>query len=451
MDAKGSLLPAKNDIQKTLDDIVGRYDDLSKCVNERNEKLQITLTRSLSVQDALDEMLDWMGSVESSLVKPGQVPLNSTALQDLISKDTMLEQDITGRQSSINAMNEKVKTFIETTDPSTASSLQAKMKDLSARFSEASQKHKEKLAKMVELKAKVEQFEKLSDKLQTFLETQSQALTEVAMPGKDVPELSQHMQESTAKFLEHRKDLEALHSLLKEISSHGLPGDKALVFEKTNNLSRKFKEMEDTIQEKKDALSSCQEQLSAFQTLAQSLKTWIKETTKQVPVVKPSLGTEDLRKSLEETKKLQEKWNLKAPEIHKANNSGVSLCNLLSALISPAKAIAAAKSGGVILNGEGTDTNTQDFLANKGLTSIKKDMTDISHSYEDLGLLLKDKIVELNTKLSKLQKAQEESSAMMQWLEKMNKTASRWRQTPTPADTESVKLQVEQNKSLRQN
>lgn len=448
LDAKGSLLPAKNDIQKTLDDIVGRYDDLSKCVNERNEKLQITLTRSLSVQDALDEMLDWMGSVESSLVKPGQVPLNSTALQDLISKDTMLEQDITGRQSSINAMNEKVKTFIETTDPSTASSLQAKMKDLSARFSEASQKHKEKLAKMVELKAKVEQFEKLSDKLQTFLETQSQALTEVAMPGKDVPELSQHMQESTAKFLEHRKDLEALHSLLKEISSHGLPGDKALVFEKTNNLSRKFKEMEDTIQEKKDALSSCQEQLSAFQTLAQSLKTWIKETTKQVPVVKPSLGTEDLRKSLEETKKLQEKWNLKAPEIHKANNSGVSLCNLLSALISPAKAIAAAKSGGVILNGEGTDTNTQDFLANKGLTSIKKDMTDISHSYEDLGLLLKDKIVELNTKLSKLQKAQEESSAMMQWLEKMNKTASRWRQTPTPADTESVKMQVEQNKSF---
>ncbi|XP_016833872.2 dystonin isoform X8 [Cricetulus griseus] len=448
LDARGSLLPAKNDIQKTLDDIVGRYDDLSKSVNERNEKLQITLTRSLSVQDGLDEMLDWMGSVESSLVKPGQVPLNSATLQDLISKDIMLEQDIAGRQSSINAMNEKVKTFMETTDPSTASTLQAKMKDLSARFSEASQKHKEKLAKMVELKAKVEQFENLSEKLQVFLETQSQALTEVDMPGKDVPELSQYMQESTTKFLEHKKDLEALHSLLKEISSHGLPGDKALVFEKTNNLSKKFKELEDTIQEKKDAISSCQEQLSAFRVLAQSLKSWIKETAKQVPIMKPSLGAEDLGKSLEETKKLQEKWSLKAPEIHKANNSGVSLCNLISAVTTPAKAIAAVKSGGVILNGEGTDTNTQDFLANKGLTSIKKDMTDISHSYEDLGLLLKDKIAELNFKLSKLQKAQEESSAMMQWLQKMNKTASKWDQTPTPTDTESVKTQVEQNKSF---
>ncbi|XP_048661516.1 dystonin isoform X27 [Marmota marmota marmota] len=448
LDSGGSSLPAKNEIQKTLDDIVGRYDDLSKSVSERNEKLQITLTRSLSVQDGLDEMLDWMGSVESSLKEQGQVPLNSAALQDLISKNTMLEQDIAGRQSSINTMNEKVKKFMETTDPSTASSLQAKMKDLSVRFSEASHKHKEKLAKMEELKTKVELFENLSEKLQTFLETKTQALSEVDVPGKDVTELSQYMQESTSEFLEHKKDLEVLHNLLKEISSHGLPGDKALVFEKTNNLSKKFKEMEETIKEKKEAVTSCQEQLEAFQALVKSLKSWIKETTEQVPIVQPSFGAEDLGKSLEETKKLQEKWNLKSPEIQKVNNSGISLCNLISAVTTPAKAIAAVKSGGVIINGEGTDTNTQDILANKGLTSIKKDMTDISHGYEDLGLLLKDKITELNTKLSKLQKAQEESSSMMQWLEKMNKTAKKWHHTPTPTDTEAVKTQVEQNKSF---
>ncbi|XP_043447630.1 dystonin isoform X14 [Prionailurus bengalensis] len=447
LDARGSLLPAKNEIQKTLDDIVGRYDDLSKSVNERNEKLQITLTRSLSVQDGLDEMLDWMGSVESSLKEQGQVPLNSAALQDVISKNIMLEQDIAGRQSSINAMNEKVKKFMETSDPSTASSLQAKMKDLSARFSEASHKHKEKLAKMEELKTKVELFENLSEKLQTFLETKTQALTDTDVPGKDVSELSQYMQESTSEFLEHKKDLEVLHSLLKEISSHGLPGDKALVFEKTNNLSKKFKEMEHTIKQKKEAVSSCQEQMDAFQVLVKSLKSWIEETTERVPIVQPSFGAEDLGKSLEETKKLQEKWSSKTPEIQKVNNSGISLCNLISAVTTPAKAIAAVKSGGII-NGEGAATDTQEILANKGLTSIKKDMTDISHGYEDLGLLLKDKISELNSKLSKLQKAQEESSAMMQWLQKMNKTATKWHQAPTPTDAEAVKTQVEQNKSF---
>lgn len=68
------------------DDIVERYDNLSKSVNERNEKLQVTLTRSLSVQDGLDEMLDWMEGVEKSLKEQDQEPLNSAAIQDIISK-----------------------------------------------------------------------------------------------------------------------------------------------------------------------------------------------------------------------------------------------------------------------------------------------------------------------------------------------------------------------------
>ncbi|XP_049632687.1 dystonin isoform X4 [Suncus etruscus] len=448
LDARGSLLPAKNDIQKTLDEIVGRYDDLSKSVNERNEKLQVTLTRSLSVQDGLNEMLDWMGGVESSLKEHSQVPLNSSALQDIINKDIMLEQDIASRESSVNAMSEKVKKFMETTDPSTASSLQTKMKDLSVRFSKAIHKHKEKLAKMEALKSKVELFETLSEKLQTFVETKSQEFTEEDRPGKDVTELSQYMQESTSEFLEHRKDLEILQNLLKEISNHGLPGDKALVFEKTNNLSKKFKEMEDTIKEKKEAISSCQEQMDSFQALVNSLKSWIKETKERLPVIQPSFGAQELEKTLEETKRLQEKWSLKTTDIQKVNSGGISLCNLISAVTTPAKALATIKSGGVMLNGEGTAMDIQESLANKGLTSIKKDMTEINHSYEDLGLLLKDKISELNAKLSKLQKAQEESSAMMQWLERMNKTTAKWHQTPPPTDTEAVKTQVEQNKSF---
>lgn len=62
------------------------------------------------------------------------------------------------------------------------------------------------------------------------------------------------------------------------------------------------------------------------------------------------------------------------------------------------------------------------------LLSIKKDMTDISHGYEDLGLLLKDKIGELSTKLSRLQKAQEESSAKDEVAADQSSTATKWHQ-----------------------
>ncbi|NWS93269.1 DYST protein, partial [Toxostoma redivivum] len=444
LDTRGELTPDKDEIQKTLDDIVERYDNLSKSVNERNEKLQVTLTRSLSVQDGLDEMLDWMEGVEKSLKEQDQVPLNSAAIQDIISKSIMLEQDIAGRQSSINTMNEKVKKFMETADPSTASTLQAKMSELAGRFSDASNKHREKLMKMEELKTKVELFEGLSTKLQSFLDEKNQALSETEAPRKDVSEVSQYMQEASVELAQHKKDLEVLKQLLEELSFHALPGDKALVLEKVNALSKKFKEVEETIKEKEEDVSSCQKQMDAFELLVESLKKWIKETTERIPAAQPSLNTEELKKPLEDTLNLKDEWTLKAPELQKMNSRGTLLCNLITAVTSPAKLRAVAKSGGTILNGEGGTPGTQDFLKNKELTAVQQAMSNVNHSYEDLGVLLNEKISELESMLSKMQNIQEESASMMQWLQKMDKTASDWEAAPT--DSEAVKAQVEQHK-----
>ncbi|NXG91375.1 MACF1 factor, partial [Stercorarius parasiticus] len=443
LDTRGELTPDKDEIQKTLDDIVERYDNLSKSVNERNEKLQITLTRSLSVQDGLDEMLDWMEGVEKSLEEQDQVPLNSAAIQDIISKSIVLEQDIAGRQSSINTMNEKVKKFTETADRSTASTLQAKMSELAGRFSEASNKHKEKLIKMEELKTKVELFEGLSEKLQSFLDEKNQALSETEAPRKDVSEVSQYMQEASVELAQHKKDLEVLQQLLEELSFHALPGDKALVLEKVNALSKKFREVEETVKEKEEDVSSCQKQMDAFELLVESLKKWIKETTERIPAAQPSLNTEELKKPLEDTLNLKDEWTLKAPELQKMNSRGTLLCNLITAVTSPAKVRAVAKSGGTMLNGEGAP-GTQDFLKNKELTTVQQAMSDVNHSYEDLGVLLKEKISELESMLSKMQNIQEESTSMMQWLQKMDKTASDWEAAPT--DSEAVKAQVERHK-----
>ncbi|XP_075270750.1 dystonin isoform X10 [Opisthocomus hoazin] len=444
LDTRGELTPDKDEIQKTLDDIVERYDNLSKSVNERNEKLQITLTRSLSVQDGLDEMLDWMEGVEKSLEEQDQVPLNSAALQDIISKSIMLEQDIVGRQSSMNTMNEKVKKFMETADPSTASTLQAKMSELAGRFSEASNKHKEKLMKMEELKTKVGLFEDLSEKLQSFLDEKNQALSETEAPRKDVSEVSQYMQEASVEMAQHKKDLEVLQQLLEELSFHALPGDKALVLEKVNTLSKKFREVEETVKEKEEDVSSCQKQMDAFELLVESLKKWIKETTERIPAAQPSLNTEELKKPLEDTLNLRDEWTLKSPELQKMNSRGTLLCSLITAVTSPAKLRAVAKSGGTVLNGEGGAPGTQDFLKNKELTTVQQAMSDVNHSYEDLGVLLKEKISELESMLSKMQNIQEESTSMMQWLQKMDKTASDWEAAPT--DSEAVKAQVEQHK-----
>ncbi|XP_042313307.1 dystonin [Sceloporus undulatus] len=453
-DTRGELLPDKDEIRNTLDTIVDKYNQLSKAVNDRNEKLQITLTRSLSVQDGLDEMLDWMNAVEKSLEEQGQVPLNSAALQDVISKSTALEQDILGRQSRLNAMKEKMKKFMETADPSTASSLQAKMNELSVRFGEANKKHKEKLGKMEGLKSKVELFECLSDKLQSFLDKKTHALSEADIPGKDVTEMSQYVQETNTELTEQKRDLEVLQHLIEELSPHALPGDKSLVLEKVNALSKKFREVEETIREKEEDVSSCQQQMDAFNLHVETLKKWIDEMIKKVPDTEPSLNTDTLKKHLQITKNLEEEWSSKAPDIQKMISRGTVLCNLISAVTSPAKSRGIKPAGsGMVLNGEGAATGTQDFLSNKELTTVQHSMSNVNNSYDDLGTMLKKKRSELESMLSNMQNIEEESNSMMDWLQRMDAAAAKWE--TALLDTEAVKEQVDQHKlfetELKQN
>lgn len=205
-----------------VDDIVERYDNLSKSVSDRNEKLQITLTRSMSVQDGLDEMMRWMEAVETSVEEKGPLSLDSASIGDILSKEAVcflgdyrgsskfrgfdrfvkllfcvfkaLEQDIASRQSSISAMKAKVKTFAETADPAAAALLQSKMDTLCTRFSDACDRHKRKVSKLEQLKEKVEKFEKLADKVQQFVTRRSQDLHETDGPGKTFAELSELMQ-----------------------------------------------------------------------------------------------------------------------------------------------------------------------------------------------------------------------------------------------------------------
>ncbi|XP_075718080.1 dystonin isoform X4 [Rhinoderma darwinii] len=442
LDTKVGLLLNKDEIQRPLDDIVERYNNLSQSVSDWNEKLQITLTRSLSVQDGLDEMFDWMQGIEKDLKEHQQVPLNSSSIQEIIAKHNMLEQDIASRQSSINAMNEKVKKFMETADSSAASSLQGKMNDLSERFSKATKHTRARTEKMEDLKTKVEQFEDLSGEVQSFLDKKFKALAEADGTGKDVTELSQYIQETSNEILEQKKCLEDLYKLVDELCVYAVPGDKAVALEKVNTMLKLFQDLEETVKAKEEDVSSCQAHMDSFQSLVQSLKHWFTLVNDRIPAQTLTLCLEDLSKHLKDIKNLQEEWTQKRQDVQKVNSKGTALCNLISAVTSPAKTRSAIKSGRSIVNGS-VSSDVKENLTTKELAIVQKGVLDVNDGYDHLGNLLKDKAHDLEGRLSQLQQVHGESNSLIQWLDKMHSTAIAWE---APTDSESVRTQVQQHK-----
>ncbi|XP_016422390.1 dystonin [Sinocyclocheilus rhinocerous] len=436
--AEGDLLSHPGEIQETVDDIVERYDNLSKSVSDRNEKLQVTLTRSLSVQDGLDEMMSWMEKVEESVKETPKVPLDSSSIADALSKEAALEQDMSSRQSSIMAMKAKVKKFVESAEPAAAALLQTKMEGLSQRFTDASEQHKQQVAQMEELQDKVEQFEKTSEKVQQFVLKSSQALSETDGPGKTVAELSQLLQDTNAELAEHSKDVETLQKLTEELCKLGPEGSAALLQSKKQNISDSFNAFKETITEKKEEVSSCQKQLQEFKSAAGVLMKWLEETKEQVPVLQPNCSEQGLGTDLQKVNGLLDEWTSKAPAVQDINSKGSALCSLISVLTSPAKAKMRHNSGSAVING--SDPGSHSYLTNQELMLVQQNMSYINNDYEHLGELLKARSSELSALLKRVQGVHDQAESLRQWMEDTKKTAA---SSNHPSGKDAVKSQIE--------
>uniref|UniRef100_A0A4W3JP89 Dystonin n=1 Tax=Callorhinchus milii TaxID=7868 RepID=A0A4W3JP89_CALMI len=294
----------------STDDVVQRYDNLSKSVNDRNERLQMTLTRSLSVQDGLDEMLDWMASVEKSLEDQQVVPLNSAAIQEALSKNAALEQSISSRQTSISAIKEKVNCFIETADPSTASALQAKMEQLTKRFTAASDRHRARTETLEKLGSKVELFETTCKKLEQFVAKKSQCLRAALHCSHCQwvwfslwPYL---LQEMNAELLDQSRDLQVLNNLAEELGACGTAEDQAEVLEKVNVLSKNFKELKELMAIQQDTTDVNHQYEEVGGSLRQ-MESQLQSTLTQIQQVREE--TETLEKWLDNMGKTAAAWD----------------------------------------------------------------------------------------------------------------------------------------------
>ncbi|CAL8257405.1 unnamed protein product [Lota lota] len=448
---EGDLLSHPEEIQETVDDIAERYDNLSKSVSDRNEKLQITLTRSMSVQDGLDDMMGWMQGVEESVKEKGQIPLDSPALGSLLSKEAALGQDIASRQSSISAIKAKVEKFAETADASAAVTLQSKMESLSRRLANTCDSHKLKVSGLEEVKEKVERFEKTAEEVQQFVQKRSQELRETDGPGKSFKELSQFMKDTTAEMAEHSKDLEMLKTLSKELCPINPEASKALIQGRLDSLTNDYSSLKDIVKEKEEEVSSCQDQLAEFRSAAGALTTWLEETDQKVPAVQPSSSsTQRLEKDLHSLNGLLEEWTAKGPAVQDLNSRGSALCAHISALTSPAKTNGAKKSGTTlwiyaVTNGGGP-AGSHAYLTNKELMVIQQNMSFVGEGYASLGGRLKSEAAELSGLLEGVKETQREAELMVAWLGDMKHKAASG--NSAAAEKGSVKAQLEQQKEF---
>ncbi|XP_041069007.1 microtubule-actin cross-linking factor 1 isoform X4 [Carcharodon carcharias] len=419
------LIPNQDQIQQRTDSITQRYKNLSQVVSERNEKVQMSIAQSQNVQEGLDNLLDWLEDVEKNMKNQDNLLVSSAAIQDTLAQNTKLKQDIASHQSSINTIQEMVCGFIENADGATASSLQEKLDQLNSQLGAVCSEQQEKEEKLRKLLPKMEQFEKLVQEVGLFMESKSQSLAAGGDPNKDIAHFSQKILEESTEMVKQRGDLQTLQQLAEELTASGTLIDKNQLMETIKDLTRGYKKLEQNVKKREEEALSCQQQLSEFASLVESIRNWLKETESNVPAFESALSTDMLENQIQQVKILLEDWSSKSPKVQEINHKGTELESLIMEI---------------------TSSDTTLLSSKTELTEIQQNVSDVNHNYKTLGNVLKERQDHLWATINQMQEVQEETNSVMKWLELKEQTLSML--TSSPAKTQTMKAQVEQNKAF---
>ncbi|XP_060703659.1 microtubule-actin cross-linking factor 1 isoform X9 [Hemiscyllium ocellatum] len=440
------LILNQNQIQQRTDCITQRYENLTELVSKRSEKLQMASAQSQNVQEGLDNLLDWLEDIEKNLKNQDNLLTSCAAIQDTLVQNTKLKQDIASQQSSINTMQEMVCGFIENADGATASSLQEKLDQLNSQLGAVCSERQEKEEKLRKLLPKMEQFEKLVQDIGQFMNSKSQSLAAGADPNKDIAYFSQKMLEESTEIVKQSEDLQTLQRLAEELTTSGNLTDKNQLAETVKDLTRRYKHLEQDVKKREEEALSCQQHLSEFTSLVESVRKWLKETEASVPAFESALDTDVLEKQIQQVKILLEDWSSKSPQVQEINHKGTQLESLIMELTSPDTSLLSGKRGSVMMNGGVTAPSMNGYHRNKDLAEIQQCVSDVNHDYKTLGNVLKECQDHLQATICQMQEVQEETDSVLKWLELKEHTLTRL--NSSPAKTQAVKTQVEQNKAF---
>eukprot|EP00062_Callorhinchus_milii_P022483 gi/632980302/ref/XP_007906959.1/ PREDICTED: microtubule-actin cross-linking factor 1 isoform X3 [Callorhinchus milii] len=440
------LVPNQDQIQKITESVSQRYDALSKIVSERNEKVQISVAQSQSVQQGLDNLLEWLENVERSSKTKDSISASSTAIQDALTQNSKLKQDIAGHQSSINTIQKMVSGFIKTADKATASSLQKKLDELNSRLGTVCSNQQQNEGKLANLLPKVEQYEKLLEEVGQFVGSKSQSLAAGGDPSKDIAHFTQEIQDVSREMVKQSGALQTLEQLAEELTASSLLTHKEQLTEAVRDLAGGYKKLEESVKEREVEALSCQQRLSEFRSLVVLMKKWLKEAESKVPAFESTLNSDTLEKQIQQIKNLLEDWSSKSSQVQDISHQGTELENLIMEITSPNSALISSKSGSVMVNGGVTAAGKNEYHGNKELSEIQCSVSDVNSGYESLGNVLRERRDHLGSTLDQMQQVQEETNSIMKWLEVKEQTLSTL--NSSPAKPQSVKAQAEQNKAL---
>uniref|UniRef100_A0AAZ3QLQ9 Microtubule-actin cross-linking factor 1-like n=1 Tax=Oncorhynchus tshawytscha TaxID=74940 RepID=A0AAZ3QLQ9_ONCTS len=428
------------EIISTADGLEKRFSSLSESVSERAEQLQTSVAQSVSVQEGLKGLLAWLDGL---LLTPGPVQPTAQAVQDALTQNQKLRQELLSRQGSVEATCDSVSKLLQSSDASTASGLQGSLERLSRHYAAALAKQAEREAELRGLLPKLENYERLSTDLQGFTQTRLRALSPAGQPERSVEDYRQTIEEVRAEQEQEAGQLKSFCQLGTDLSQAKALTSTQTLLDNVREVSDEFARLESNITERNNAIQSCEQRLGHFRSLSSSLLSWLHTTQEQLPPKEANLNAEALQRRVQQLEDLLSDWEAQGVRVQELNKTGSELETLIINITAPQ-----AKTGVPQINGADSPNRVNGIHTCKDLTEMQVAVAEVSGRYEELGGELKNRRRNQEASLELRQKASQGTEELSRWLGDRENSLHLGQTTTSPSKPELVRAQAQENKAL---
>ncbi|KAG5842290.1 hypothetical protein ANANG_G00176050 [Anguilla anguilla] len=428
-----------SDISSTADALEGRFGALSASVSARAEQLQTAVAQSVSVQEGLQTLLSWLNGL---VLAPGPVLPTAQAVQDALTQNQKLRQELLSRQGSVDTTRDSVSKLLQTADATTASGLQGALQDLSHRYTEAQAKQGEREAELRGLLPRLESYERLSTDLRNFTQSRERALSLGGQPDCSVKDYKQTIEEVKSELNQEEDQLKSLCELGTNLSQSRVFTNTQSLLDTVKEVSEEFARLQSSVNERSNAVQGCGEQLAQFRSLSGALLRWLQATQEQLPSEEAGLSTEALQRRVQQLQELLSDWQAQGARVQELNQTGSELEAQIISITAPY-----SKTGVSQLNGASSPSSINGIHTCKDLTEIQVALADVNGGYERLGAELRERQGRQASSLELRQRARRDAEALTRWMGDREHTLALG-QTASPSKPEAVRAQAQQNKAL---
>ncbi|XP_068505073.1 microtubule-actin cross-linking factor 1 isoform X7 [Syngnathus scovelli] len=426
------------DILCAADGLEKRFSSLSASVSERAEQLQTAVAQSVSVQEGLKALLAWLDTLD---LEPVPVEPTAQALQDALTQNQKLRQELLSRQGSVEATRDSVSKLLLSPDASTASGLQGSLDELTRRFAAAQVSQAEREAELKCLLPRLESYERLAADLQVFIQSRAKALSPAGQPDRSVDDYRQTVEEVKSELQQEAPQLKSFCDLAEEVSTSQVLGRTQSLLGHVKGVSDDFKQLEDDVNQRLAAILACEQQLLHFRGLSGSVLRWLQAAQEQLPAKEVALDTEALQRRVQQLQELLKEWESQASRVQELNKSGSELEAQVIDITTPQ-----SKAGAPQINGSAPGS-VNGIHTCKDLTEIQVAVSDVNARHEALGADLTERLGRQRASLEQRQQAKQGAEELQSWLKDKEKNLAQGH-AASPSKPEVVRAQAQENKAL---